>query len=228
MPPVIRHGGVGYARPYPRPAAKPPVGCAVVRGAGATLSAFTACPHVAGQGLVRVRQSSPSRLLPDDSIVSLLYVLAEGASAEISAVGKDGRIGIALFMGGETTPSRAIAQTAVCNRHHSVEQHLCRWLLLLEYHRGWIITVLDRPKLERQCCECYAVLKKESDRLLSHPRPKPLSSNLRLTVSFTRSMRSFCPRTGNCWPLLPDDCLSRRTFVRWKAPLAGPSFRSIA
>src|ERR1700722_15726539 len=107
---------------------------------------------------------------PTDSIVSLLYVLADGASAEISVVGNDGLIGIALFMGGETTPSRAIvqsagsayrlvgqqlkdefhrsgelqllllrytqalitqmAQTAVCNRHHTVDQQLCRWLLL--------------------------------------------------------------------------------------------------
>src|SRR5579883_2983995 len=107
---------------------------------------------------------------PTDSIVSLLYVMADGASAEISVVGNEGLIGVALFMGGETTPSRAIvqsagyayrlagqrlkeefhrsgqaqllllrytqalitqmAQTAVCNRHHSVDQQLCRWLLL--------------------------------------------------------------------------------------------------
>jgi CRP-like cAMP-binding protein len=185
---------------------------------------------------------------PTDSIVSLLYVLADGASAEISVVGNEGLIGIALFMGGETTPSRAIvqssghayrlvgqllkdefhrngplqllllrytqalitqmAQTAVCNRHHSVDQQLCRWLLLsldrlssnqltmtqeliadmlgvrregvteaagkldklgvIRYARGHI-TVLDRPKLEQLCCECYAVVRKESDRLL--PRP---------------------------------------------------------
>jgi len=185
---------------------------------------------------------------PTDSIISLLYVLADGASAEISVVGKEGLIGIALFMGGETTPSRAIvqsaghayrligqhlkdefhrngelqllllrytqalitqmAQTAVCNRHHSVDQQLCRWLLLsldrlssnkltitqelianmlgvrregvteaagklhklgvIRYVRGQI-TVLDRPKLERLCCECYAVVKKESDRLLPPP-----------------------------------------------------------
>jgi CRP-like cAMP-binding protein len=183
---------------------------------------------------------------PTDSIVSLLYVLADGASAEISVVGNEGLIGIALFMGGETTPSRAIvqsgghayrlngqllkdefhrngelqllllrytqalitqmAQTAVCNRHHSVDQQLCRWLLLsldrlssnqltmtqelianmlgvrregvteaagklhklgvIRYARGRI-TVLDRPKLEQLCCECYAVVKKESDRLLA-------------------------------------------------------------
>ncbi len=107
---------------------------------------------------------------PIDSIVSLLYVMKDGASAEIAIVGNEGAIGVSLFMGGETTPSRAIvqsagfayrltgrrlkqeferhgrllhvllrytqslitqmAQTAVCNRHHSVDQQLCRWLLL--------------------------------------------------------------------------------------------------
>jgi CRP-like cAMP-binding protein len=107
---------------------------------------------------------------PTDSIVSLLYVMEDGASAEISVVGNEGIVGVALFMGGESTPSRAIvqsggsayrlpgqslkdefnrhgpllvlmlrytqslltqmAQTAVCNRHHSIEQQLCRWLLL--------------------------------------------------------------------------------------------------
>jgi CRP-like cAMP-binding protein len=182
---------------------------------------------------------------PVNSIVSLLYVLEDGSSAEISVVGNDGLIGVALFMGGETTPSRAIvqsagkayrligkrlkeefhrdgrmqllllrytqalltqmAQTAVCNRHHSVDQQLCRWLLLsldrlpsnrldmtqalianmlgvrregvteaagklqkrgvIRYARGQI-TVLDRPKLEKLCCECYAVVKVETDRLL--------------------------------------------------------------
>jgi CRP-like cAMP-binding protein len=184
---------------------------------------------------------------PTDSIVSLLYVLANGASAEISIVGNEGAIGVALFMGGETTTNRAIvqsggsayrltgkrlkqeferhgemlhillrytqalltqmAQTAVCNRHHTVDQQLCRWLLLsldrlasdkltmtqelianmlgvrregvteaagklqklgvIRYSRGHI-TVLDRPQLERLCCECYAVVKKESDRLLNY------------------------------------------------------------
>ncbi|HDR9586026.1 TPA: Crp/Fnr family transcriptional regulator [Burkholderia stabilis] len=112
---------------------------------------------------------------PTTAIVSLLYVMEDGSSAEIAIVGNDGLIGIALFMGGETTPSRAIvqsaghayrldarilkdefrrggsmqrlllrytqalitqmAQTAVCNRHHSIDQQLCRWLLLS----------LDRP-----------------------------------------------------------------------------------
>ncbi len=181
---------------------------------------------------------------PTDSIVSLLYVLESGASAEISVVGNEGLIGIALFMGGGTTPSRAIvqsaghayrmagqklkdefhrngglqllllrytqalitqmAQTAVCNRHHSVDQQLCRWLLLsldrlkssklvmtqelianmlgvrregvtdaagklqklgvIRYSRGQI-TVLDRPQLEQLCCECYSVVKRETDRI---------------------------------------------------------------
>src|SRR4029079_14401330 len=106
---------------------------------------------------------------PTDSIVSLLYVLESGASAEIAVVGNEGIVGISLFMGGESTPSRAVvqsagsgfrlkastikdefnrapvlhlllrytqglltplAQTAVCNRHHSLDQQLCRWLLL--------------------------------------------------------------------------------------------------
>ena len=107
---------------------------------------------------------------PTSSIVSLLYVLADGASAEIAVTGSEGLVGIALFMGGETTPSRAVVQsaghsyrlrasvlkteferggalqhlllrftqalitqmtqTAVCNRHHAVDQQLCRWLLL--------------------------------------------------------------------------------------------------
>jgi CRP-like cAMP-binding protein len=183
---------------------------------------------------------------PTTSIVSLLYVMADGASAEIAVVGNEGVLGISLFMGGETTPSRAVvqsagygyrlksqllkqefkragpmmhlllrytqalitqmSQTAVCNRHHSVEQQLCRWLLLsldrlasfeltmtqelianmlgvrregvteaagklrhagvIRYNRGRI-TVLDRPRLEQEVCECYSVVKKEFDRLLS-------------------------------------------------------------
>ena len=183
---------------------------------------------------------------PTTAIVSLLYVMANGSSAEIAVVGHEGIVGIALFMGGESTPSRAIvqsaghayrlgasalkdefqrggalqhqllrytqalitqmSQTAVCNRHHSVDQQLCRWLLLsldrlpsnklemtqelisnmlgvrregvteaagklqaaglITYSRGHI-TVLDRLGLEAHVCECYAVVKRESDRLLS-------------------------------------------------------------
>jgi len=181
---------------------------------------------------------------PTTAIVSLLYVMENGASAEIAVVGHEGVVGISLFMGGESTPSRAVvqsagqgfrltaetikeefkrapvlhlllrytqalitqmAQTAVCNRHHSLDQQLCRWLLLsldrlqgnelvmtqelianmlgvrregvtegalklqhlglIRYSRGRI-TVLDRPGLEQRTCECYAVVKKEYDRLL--------------------------------------------------------------
>ena len=112
----------------------------------------------------------PYVYFPTDAIVSLLYMMKDGASAEIAVVGNEGLVGISLFMGGETTPSRAVvqsaghayrlrakalksefefggalqhlllrytqalitqmAQTAVCNRHHSIEQQLCRWLLL--------------------------------------------------------------------------------------------------
>ena len=181
---------------------------------------------------------------PVTSIVSLLYVMESGASAEIAVVGNEGIVGISLFMGGESTPSRAVvqsagqgyrlssaaikdeftrppvlhlllrytqalitqmSQTAVCNRHHSLDQQLCRWLLLsldrlngnelvmtqelianmlgvrregvtesalklqraglITYARGHI-TVLDRGALEQRTCECYAVVKKEYERLL--------------------------------------------------------------
>src|ERR1700676_412390 len=182
---------------------------------------------------------------PTSAIVSLLYVMEDGASAEIAVVGYEGIVGISRFMGGESTPSRAVvqsggngyrlkaslmledfnragtvmhlllrytqalitqmAQTAVCNRHHTLDQQLCRWLLLsldrlrsnelvmtqelianmlgvrregvtaaagrlhraglINYQRGHI-SVLDRWQLERGTCECYAVVKREYDRLL--------------------------------------------------------------
>src|SRR3954463_166882 len=181
---------------------------------------------------------------PVEGIVSLLYVTAGGNSAELAVVGCEGMIGVSLFMGGETTPNRAvvqsacrayrlpvqtlkaafaqggafqlillkytqalitqISQTAVCNLHHTVDQQLCRWLLLsldrlpnnelkmtqelianmlgvrrqgvtesagklealeiIQYSRGKI-TVLDRARLEVMSCECYAVVRRETDRL---------------------------------------------------------------
>ena len=187
---------------------------------------------------------------PTSCIISLLYVLESGASAEIAVVGNEGLVGVSLFMGGETTPSRAVvqsagaayrlpgavmkteftrgrtmqhlmlrytqslitqmAQTAVCNRHHSVDQQLCRWLLLsidrlpspeitmtqelianmlgvrregvteaagklqnagvISYRRGHI-KVLNRPKLEKMSCECYDVVRLETNRLLPYVAP---------------------------------------------------------
>jgi len=182
---------------------------------------------------------------PTTAIVSLIYVMDTGATTEIAIVGSDGVVGVTLFMGGESTTSHAVvqsaglgyrlkaphmmeefnrtgpamnlllrytqalitqmAQTAVCNRHHSLDQQLCRWLLLsmdrlrsnelavtqelianllgvrregvteaagrlhaaglITYRRGHI-TVIDRAQLERRSCECYAVVKREYDRLL--------------------------------------------------------------
>ncbi len=186
---------------------------------------------------------------PLDCIISLLYVMRDGASTGISIVGREGLIGVPLFMGGESTPSRAVvqsgglgyrlpsqkmkdefnthgdlmnlvlrytqalitqmSQTVACNRHHSIDQQLCRWLLrsldrlsgnevvmtqelianmlgvrregvteaagklqklgVIEYRRGHIL-VLDRPKLEQLSCECYEVVRRETERLLPYTR----------------------------------------------------------
>ncbi len=187
---------------------------------------------------------------PTTAIVSLHYVMESGASAETAGVGNEGVVGISLFMGGDTTPSSAVVQTAghayrlesrllkqefncaglmqrlllrytqalitqmvqtaACYRHHSIEQQLCRWLLLtldrlpsndelimthelvasmlgvrregiseaagklqqagfIRYRRGHI-TVLERSGLETRACECYTVVKKELNRLLSDVR----------------------------------------------------------
>ena len=198
-----------------------------------------------GQVLYESGSTMTHMYFPSTAIISLLYVMENGSSAEIAVAGNEGLVGVSLFMGGESTPSRAVvqsagrgfkieaqimknefnkagpvmhlllrytqalitqmAQTAVCNRHHSLDQQLCRWLLLsldrlqgnelkmtqelissmlgvrregvteaalqlqaaglITYARGRI-TVLDRPKLEQRTCECYAVVKKEYDRLL--------------------------------------------------------------
>ena len=184
---------------------------------------------------------------PTDSIISMQYLMENGASTAISVVGNEGLLGITLYMGGESTPSRSlvqsaghayrlpkarvkeefnrhgellllmlrytqalltqVGQTAVCNRHHTIDQQLCRWLLLsmdrlshntltmtqdfisnmlgvrrasvtvaaskleqagvISYKRG-MIDVLDRPKLESLSCECYRVVKKETDLLLHY------------------------------------------------------------
>ena len=184
---------------------------------------------------------------PTDSIVSLVYVMENGSTSEISGVGNEGVVGISLIMGGESTPSRAVVQTAghayrlqghrikeefnrhgelhslllrytqallvqmaqttACNRYHNIDQQLCRWLLqtldrltgneivitheligniigvrregitdaagklqrlgVIEYRRGHI-TVLDRARLEELSCECYGVVKRETERLLPY------------------------------------------------------------
>jgi CRP-like cAMP-binding protein len=198
-----------------------------------------------GSVLYEAGVTLPFVYFPTTAIVSLLYVMENGSSAEIAVVGNESIVGISLFMGGESTPSRAVvqsagfgcrldaavmkaefdrvgpvqhvllrytqalitqmSQTAVCNRHHSLDQQLCRWLLLsldrlpgdelamtqelianmlgvrregvteaalklqkaelIRYSRGHI-TVLDRAGLEARTCECYAVVKREYDRLL--------------------------------------------------------------
>jgi CRP-like cAMP-binding protein len=200
-----------------------------------------------GKVLYEAGQRLDYAYFPTDSIVSLLYVTADGASAEVSVVGNEGLVGIAVFMGGESTFSLAVvqsagfvfqspakvlrdefntlpnmrmlllrytqalitqmAQTAVCNRHHSINQQLCRFLLIsldrlpdnnltmtqelianmlgvrregvseavgklqkhsvITYKRGHI-RVINRPKLEELCCECYSVVKLETDRLETH------------------------------------------------------------
>jgi CRP-like cAMP-binding protein len=202
-------------------------------------------PLTLGQVLYESGETMSHAYFPTDCVISLLYVMKNGESAEIAIVGNEGMIGIALFMGGDSTMSRAIVQnaghayrlkaqllkdefkrgnalsrsllmfgsalitqmvqTAACNRHHTVDQQLCRWMLLsldrlpsgqismtaklignmlgiqtgevstatdalskaglIRYDDGEI-TVLDRGGVERRSCECYGVVKKESDRLL--------------------------------------------------------------
>lgn len=202
-------------------------------------------PLELGQVLYESGETMHYAYFPLDCVVSLLYVMENGESAEIAIVGHEGMVGIALFMGGGSTISRAIVQnagyayrlkapvlkhifydggalthqllmfasalftqivqTAACNRHHPVNQQLCRWILLsldrlptrrihmteklignmlglgrasvmkatgvlkkaglIRYDEGEI-TVLDRAGIEKRSCECYGVVKKESDRLL--------------------------------------------------------------
>jgi len=202
-------------------------------------------PLSLGQILYEPGQTMSHAYFPTDCIVSILYVMNNGESAEIAIVGNEGMIGVPLFMGGESTQSRAIVQnagfawrlkaqvlkdefhsggalsrlllmfasalitqmvqTAACNRHHPVDKQLCRWMLLsldrlptnrismtgklignmlglnapnvtkatdalvkagLIRYKAGVITVLDRPGVEKRSCECYQVVKRESDRLL--------------------------------------------------------------
>ena len=224
-------------------------------------------PLPLGKSLYESGETPRHVYFPTNSIISMLYVLENGASAEISVVGKEGVLGISLFMGGMSTPSRAVvqsagfayrllgyrlqqefdrhgeflllmlrytqalitqmAQTAVCNRHHCIDQQLCRWLLLsmdrlgtntlvmtqelianmlgvrregvteaacklqakgaIRYWRGRI-TVLDRPMVERLSCECYEVVRRETERLL------PGSAGEARGVAASTSRQAAAPR----------------------------------
>ena len=202
-------------------------------------------PLAAGQVLYDAGQTMSHAYFPLDCMVSLLYTMKNGQLSETAIVGNDGIIGIALFMGGESTQGRAIVQnaghayrlkaqvlksefhrgnalhrllllfasalitqmvqTAACSRHHTLDQQLCRWMLLrldrlpslrtgmtekrvgsmlgrgsteaskatrLLQDAGLVnvidgeITVVDRNGIEKRACECYAVVRREIDRLL--------------------------------------------------------------
>jgi len=202
-------------------------------------------PMSLGQVLHESGETMSHIYFPVDCIVSILYQMENGASAEIALVGNEGVVGVAVFMGGESTMSRAVVQnaghayrlkaqvakqefmvggalsrvlmmftsamitqmvqTAACNRHHTLDQQLCRWILLsldrlpgrhiamteklignmlglkpvqviaqatllqktgLVTYRDGEISVIDRAGIEKRACECYRVVKKETDRLL--------------------------------------------------------------
>jgi CRP-like cAMP-binding protein len=200
----------------------------------------------AGEVLHEMGEGSAYVYFPADCIVSLLAVTREGESAEVAMVGREGMIGIAAFLGGEITNTRAVvrsaglayrlrgaalhaefrrggglqsvllryvqtllmqvAQSVICAQHHTLEQQFCRWLLrsldrtsgdevistqeltaamlgvrresvsemagplqkigVIRCHRGQI-AVLDRARLESMACECYAIVRAQTDRLLS-------------------------------------------------------------
>lgn len=202
-----------------------------------------------GETLHRADSQLRYSYFPATGIVSLVYGLESGLSAELAGVGREGLIGVSLLLGGDSTPSSAvvrsagygyrlpgrilkeefnrggvtqrlllrytqalvtqISQTAICNRSHTIEQQLSRWLLstldclstnelvlthelaasalgvrregvseaagrlqragLISYRRGHI-SVLKRSGLQTQSCECYSVVKREMDRLLSDAR----------------------------------------------------------
>lgn len=214
---------------------------------------------------------------PTDSVISQVYVTADGASAQVSSVGNDGALGIALFLGGQSRTGHAIvqfagsaycltkdrfeqelarqgemhrillhythalltqtAQTAVCNRYHSVDQQLCRWLLValdrlpsnrltitqeliggilgvrresvsqaagklqkagaIAYGRGQV-TVIDRLLLERLCCECYAVVRKETDQLsrCGSPYTNPIGRSAPSEI-VVRQLDRYAPASCN-------------------------------
>jgi len=208
-----------------------------------------------GQVLYETDVPMTHAYFPVTGIISLLYVMENGESAEIAIAGSEALISVSLFMGGESTNSRSVSQnagcgyrlkagilrrefdlggpfqylllrytqalmvqmtqTAACNRHHTLDQQLCRWLLLsldrlhsevltmtqqlianmlgvtlegvtgaldklhadgLIHHNKGVITVLDRPALERRVCECYLAVKKEFNRLLPYSLPAKVAA----------------------------------------------------
>ena len=213
---------------------------------------------------------------PTDAIISMQYLLENGASTAISVVGNEGLLGMNLLMGVDSTPSRSlvqsaghayrlprpqvseefarhgelltlmlrytqalitqVAQTAVCNRHHSIDQQLCRWLLLsldrlthndvtmtqefianmlgvrragvtaaamkleeagvISYGRG-LIRVLDRPQLESLSCECYRVVRKETELLLHYLPQRTLILDPGLIPTVTPERGSSVDASGS-------------------------------
>ncbi|WP_395685574.1 Crp/Fnr family transcriptional regulator [Caenimonas koreensis] len=117
---------------------------------------------------------------PTDSIISLQYVMENGASTAISVVGNEGLLGITLYMGGESTPSRSLVQNRLTMTREFISHMLgvrrsgvsvaaakLEKLGVIAYQRG-LITVLDRKRLEALSCECYASVKRETDLLLHY------------------------------------------------------------
>ena len=212
---------------------------------GVVLPHLQFVPLHLGEELYGPGQTLDCVYFPTTAVVSMLCTMENGASAEMAIVGNDGILGIALFMGGNSVPNRALVQIAgaafrmpgfvlasefrrggvfqhlpeihavfdcsdappaACNRLHSVEQRLCRWLLLchdrlpsnelvmtqeligdmlgitreavsreasrlqqaglIDYQRGHM-TILDRRGLETRVCECYSVVRRETERLMN-------------------------------------------------------------
>jgi CRP-like cAMP-binding protein len=205
-------------------------------------------PMASGQALFEASGQLPHVYFPTTAIVSLLYLMVDGRTTELAIVGNEGAVGISVFMGGESTPGKAVvhsagygfrlrtellkleftapgpmlhlllrytqaliaqmAQTTVCNRHHASEQQMCRWLLMsldrlpsnefyvtqelmadmlgvrretinevagrlqaagiIHYNRGRL-SVVNRAGLEERSCECYKVVKQETEHLMPDP-----------------------------------------------------------
>jgi CRP-like cAMP-binding protein len=242
---TVRYGPNNYVRIHPT--TKPMATMATRIRPNALYPWLPSVALPLGSSVYEAGSETPHLYFPTEGIISMLEVTEDGSTAEIAVVGNEGVVGISVFMGGKTTPSRAVvqsagsaerlraqvlqrefrrggelqvlllrytmalitqmSQTAVCYRHHSAEQQLCRWLLmsldrlpgnelvmtqeliadmlgvrrqsvteaasklqadgLIRYARGRI-TALNRSRLEQRACECYTVVKREYERLLSN------------------------------------------------------------